>query len=310
MKVLESDQQKKMFGLDKYIINFINLYESNKLPNKILLTGQKGIGKSTLAYHLINYILSKNEEYKYDIDNFSINPKNQSFKTILNKSNPNLTIVDIDKEKKNIDINQIRNVISLLHKSSLNEKPRFILIKNIEFLNLNSINALLKVLEETSVNVYFILLNNNKKILPTLLSRCIEFKIFLSNQESMDIIEKLLGKSLNHHLNKDLINYYSTPGNIISLLKFAETNKYDLVNMNLKDFLKIIIKNLHYKKDSQIKFSIYELIETFFNKINSDFSDDVFKKYSYFLKRIANTKKFNLDEESLFMEFEEELLNG
>ena len=54
----------------------INLFEHNEifnqlyklsindtLPNKILLSGEKGIGKSTLAYHLINLILSEDEEY-------------------------------------------------------------------------------------------------------------------------------------------------------------------------------------------------------------------------------------------------------
>jgi DNA polymerase-3 subunit delta' len=32
-------------------------------------------------------------------------------------------------------------------------------------------------------------------------------------------------------------------------------------------------------------------------------------KYSYFLRRISDTKTFNLDEDSLFMEFEEKVLN-
>ena len=32
------------------------------MPNKILLTGQSGIGKSTFAYHFINAILSDKEE--------------------------------------------------------------------------------------------------------------------------------------------------------------------------------------------------------------------------------------------------------
>ena len=32
--------------------------------------------------------------------------------------------------------------------------------------------------------------------------------------------------------------------------------------------------------------------------------------YNIFIKKINNTEKFNLDEESLFMEFESKVLNG
>ena len=82
-------------------------------------------------------------------------------------------------KKKNIDINQIRNLINIMQKSTFNNKPRFILIDNIDLLNLNSINSLLKFLEEPNENIYFILIHNNTKILPTLKSRCINFKFFL-----------------------------------------------------------------------------------------------------------------------------------
>ena len=58
--------QTKLYGLDK-IIFLINFFIKNKLPNKILLSGQKGQGKSTLAYHFVNYVLSKNEKYTYDL---------------------------------------------------------------------------------------------------------------------------------------------------------------------------------------------------------------------------------------------------
>ena len=34
-----------------------------------------------------------------------------------------------------------------------------------------------------------------------------------------------------------------------------------------------------------------------------------FDIYSYFIKRINDTQKFNLDEESLFIEFENKVLN-
>ena len=38
----EPFNQRKLFGLDKYMNNLINLYKIKKLPNKILLSGQKG----------------------------------------------------------------------------------------------------------------------------------------------------------------------------------------------------------------------------------------------------------------------------
>ena len=310
MNNLKPVNQTYLFGLHQYLQELIELDKKNCLPNKILLSGQKGLGKSTLAYHFINYILSKDEEYKYDISNFVINKENHSFKTTLNKSNPNLIIIDIDQEKKMIDINQIRELLSNLQKSSFNNKPKFILIDNIEFLNANSINALLKVIEEPSINIYFILINNNKKILSTLISRCINFRIYLTHEKNLEIAEKLIQNKLNEVINDELINYYSTPGNIFYLFNFAKDNEYDLKNTNLKEFLKIVIKNNDYKKDEEIKFIIFDFIELYFNKLNLSISTKLNEKYHYFLGRISNTKKFNLDYESLFMEFEEQILNG
>ena len=302
--------QTKLFGLNKFINELIQLDKINKLPNKILLSGQKGIGKSTLAYHFINYALSKNEDLKYDDVSLKINTENRSYKTILNQSNPNFFLIDINLENKTINIDQIRRLISYLSKSSLNDKPRFILIDNIEFLNFNSINALLKVLEEPSLNTNFILINNDKKVLPTLFSRCINFKISLTNKENLIIADQLFDGKLNELINSDLINYYLTAGNIYKLIKFGETYKYDLSKFTLKEFLIILIKNNHYKKDDFIQYLIFDLIEFYFSNINLSFSTKIYNKYIYFLNRISDTKKFNLDEESLFIEFKEKILNG
>ena len=184
------------------------------------------------------------------------------------------------------------------------------MIDNIEFLNNNAINALLKILEEPSYNVYFILINNNKKVLPTLLSRCINFRISLTNKESIIIADKLLNKNLSKKINNDLLDYYLTPGKIYNLVKFGDEYNVDLENINLKDFLRLIIKDNYYKKDNFMKYMIYDFIEFYFRKINSSFSNKIYNKYSYFLKRISDTRNFNLDEESLFIEFNEEILDG
>lgn len=310
MKQISPINQIKLFGLNKYMNELIQLYENKKLPNKILLSGQKGLGKSTMIYHFINHVLSKDEEFCYDVGNFTINVENQSFKTILNKSNPNFILIDIESEKKSIDISQIRDLISNLNKSSFNKKPKFVLIDNIEFLNTSSINILLKVIEEPNDNVHFFLINNCKKILSTLISRCINFKISLSNKEILDTTNKLLNGQISDFINKELINYYSTPGSIYNLISFGKTYDYDIINLDLKNFLKIIIKDNQYKKSKHLNYLFFDLIESYFNKINSSLFSRVSDKYSFFLKRISNTKKFNLDDDSLFMEFEEKILNG
>ena len=293
--ILEPANQIQLYGLGNEFNELVNLHNEKKFPNKILLSGQKGSGKCTMAYHLINFILSKNEDYSYDNENFLINKNNKSFKLILNKSNPNFSLIDINPDKKSIEISQIRNLINNMNKSSFNSKPRFVLIDNIEYLNLNSINALLKILEEPSQNIFFLLIHNNKKILPTLKSRCLNFKISLSHDNSNKIIEKLLNSKILNLINKDLLDYYYTPGKIYNLLIFADQNNIDLKNLKLDEFLNLVIEKLYFKKDTSIKYMIYDFIELFFSK-------NISLNSSNFLKKVANTKKYNLDEETLFLE--------
>ena len=307
---LEPSSQLNLFSHREEFQKLINLYKNNNLPNKILFSGEKGIGKCTLAYHLINYILSSNEDFIYDLDNLKIIPDNKSFKLVQNKSNPNFILVDIQEEKKNIDIGQIRNLILTLNKSSFNTKPRFVLIDNIELLNINAVNALLKILEEPNDNINFILINNNKRILPTLKSRCLNFKIRLTSKQSIEIANKILNNNYNEFLNEDLVNNYSTPGEILNLIDFASKNDIDLIETNLKDFIKKIIMEKLYKKNNSIKNLIYSLMEFYFRKNVSVTNIKLINSYSYFLKKIENTKTFNLDEETLFMEFEDSILNG
>ena len=304
---LQPSNQKKLYGLNNELIELINLYKNDKLPSKILLSGQKGVGKSTLAYHLINFILSQNEDFSYDLNNFLINSENKTFKLIQNKSNPNFILIDVVKDKQNIDISQIRNLKKDLEKTSFNNKPKFVLIDNIEFLNVNSINSLLKILEEPPINTYFLLINNEKKILPTLRSRCLNFRVFLSNQKSINIINQILNSDIHDLINIDLLNYYNTPGKIYNLVNLANENNIDLRKVNLDKFLSLLINETNYKKINSLKLLIYEFIEIYLiKKINP-------KNYLFvnnFFKKIKDTRKFNLDDETLFIEFKTKVLNG
>ena len=70
-----------LIGLSDVLNDLINLYNSNRLPNKLLLSGTQGIGKGVLSKHLLNYILSKNEPFEYDLKKLQISQKLEVYKS-------------------------------------------------------------------------------------------------------------------------------------------------------------------------------------------------------------------------------------
>ena len=74
IEIIKPISQINLYGYKNYFDSFKNLYEKDKLPNTILISGPKGIGKSTFIYHFINYLLSQDEKYSYSYENFKINP--------------------------------------------------------------------------------------------------------------------------------------------------------------------------------------------------------------------------------------------
>ena len=310
---IKPSENTQLLEMNQYFNEIIKLYNEKKMPNKILLSGKKGLGKSTLAYHIINYILSLNEDYKYNIDKFIINKDNKSFKLIQNHSHPNFYLIDLVDEKKSIDVGQVREMITYTNKSSFNNIPRFILIDKVENLNKNSVNALLKIIEEPNDEIFFILIDNNeKKILPTLKSRCLTFKINFTFEQSINTANRLLNINILEYINTDIINYYITPGQIINLINFADEKKINLLDYELIPLLNLLINNEYYKKNKLIRNMIINLIELFFLKKYrlSNTKNSLLTFYYDFLDKVYNVEKFNLDDESLFLEFKSKLLNG
>ena len=309
---LKSSNQKQLFSYKNTFLDIVNLYNQKKLPNKILFSGPKGIGKATFAYHLINYIFSKDEESNYDIDNLQINDSNKSFKLVLNQTHPNFHLIDLLDEKKIIEISQIRNMINYANKSAFNNKERIVLIDNAENLNLSSSNALLKIIEEPNENVFFILIfDNNRKIIETIKSRCLKFNLFLTFDECLDTTNKIIGNNIYQIVNKDLINHYSTVGDLVNLVNFSSSSKMSLLELNLKNFLINLIDEKYYKKNIYIKKNIYKYIEYYLLKLMylKKSKKKINSLYKNFINKIYNLQKFNLDEESFFIEFNKIIFN-
>jgi len=301
-----------LFGYNEFFLDLKNLHDKSLLPNKIIFSGANGIGKSTFVYHLINYIFSKNEVNKYNFENNKISEDNYSYKLLANNCHPNLFIIANDDEKNSGQVSKVREMINFTNKSSFNNEFKIVLIDNVELLNINSINALLKIVEEPNSNLYFFLIhNNNVKILDTLNSRCIKFRMFLQNSEKLEIINNLLNNNFYSELNADFKTMYNSPGEILKLYNFfKEQNIND--SISIEEFINLIIEKNLFKKSLFIKKNLGSFIELYFQKkINFYKSKDKFYNlYKYFIFKINECNKYNLDIESILIEFEGKIING
>ena len=275
-KILFDESLNKLFGYNKLFNNFKTLYKNNKLPKILILTGDKGIGKFTFIFHFINFILSKQAKASYDKENFSIQFDSEIVKKIKSNVEQNFNYLGCEKPS-NVSVDSIRELKLKLSKTPLNNLPRFNVIDDVELINLNSANALLKLIEEPSDFDYFFLVNNkNNKVIETLFSRSIEFKIFLSLEDKKSIFG-LIKEHLNlkNNFSHDYLEY-STPGN---LLKFDYILK-ELRIESLENFDDIIYNLLEgFKKTKSINYLnlIIFLIDIKFANIVSTNNKNILK---------------------------------
>ena len=300
--ILEPKNQLRLYGFDVLFDNFVKLFNENKLPSVILLHGDKGVGKATFIYHFINYLLSKNQDHQYSLNNKLIDFKNKSYNLLNSNINTNFYLLEKNKDSKNIGIDEVRSLSSFLNKSSLDKNIKIVLVDNIENLNLNSSNALLKTLEDVKDNTFFFLTSNNILKVPiTIKSRSIEFKIYFSYEKKREIFINLL-KNYNSNLPSEYVLnflYFDSPGNLLKYYYFL--NDADEDN-SIKNVLFFIDKYLKEKKLDDLNF-VSLFIEKFYNDLIEKSSSNNFAIFFNRLKilnRINLMRKFNLDAKDTF----------
>ena len=294
----------KLIGYNDLFIKFEKLYLNKRLPKVILLSGDKGIGKSTLAFHFINYILSLNSKIPYDKDNFLINSNNEIYKRIAINVEQNFNFLKCEKPNT-VSIDDIRQLKIKLSKTPLVNSSRFTIIDDIELINSNSANALLKLIEEPSDYDYFFLINNKcNDVIETLISRSLEFKIFLSSGQKKLIFDYLkLHFQIEDNFTHNYIQYTS-PGNLIKFdpiineLEITSLNEFDKV---ASEIIKIFNKN---KNNIYINFLLFlvdiKFLELSKKNKNHVHVTDIKNKITSLLIRYY---KFNLNNINVYNQF-------
>ena len=305
--------QMNIYGYEYYFDLLCNLYQNNKLPHSILLSGSKGLGKATFAYHFINFLLSKDEIYKYDRKNFIINPINSSYKMTVNGTHSNLFILDaLDDE--NIKIEQIRKLLLFLNKTTYNKGFKFVLIDNADKLNLNASNALLKAIEEPNKNTYFLIINNDpQKILNTIKSRCIDFKIDFSFLEKKVIFNKIIKDYELNFTETDLNNflYFDTHGNLLKYLNVLKDSNLSISEDRL-ECINYIMEIYNTNHDNKMLTFLGIFIQNYYNQLalkNKYFINSYYINLNKILCSIDNMKRFHLDKRNLIFSIDKIIKN-
>jgi DNA polymerase-3 subunit delta' len=296
-KYFDSKNSLNLYGLEKDFNFLSKLYSTKNLPKVLMLSGLKGSGKSTLINHFLFSIFDKKN---YSKDELKILESSILLKQFKNDIFQNIIYLK-GSDFKSITVEDIRSLKSKILQTSIDNKERFIILDDVELFNINSLNALLKIIEEPSKKNFFILINNKTKpLIDTIKSRCLELKIFLDEMKRIEIITKLtnlykLDMALDANKSK------LTPGNFLKFNYIFLENKISLKGEFL-DNLSLLL-NL-YKKNKNIVFInlIFYLADFFFKDLKDKDIIKVDKLYedkAYVLDNLNKFFSFNLSQNSL-----------
>lgn len=138
--------------------------KQGRLAHALLLSGEKGNGKLTLAKALAQKALCQQPA------EFACG-QCKSCLLIAADTHPDYLLIEPDG--KNIKIDQIRQMIEQLNQTAQQSAMKVVIIAPAEAMNTAAANALLKCLEEPTAKTLIILLSHApQRLLPTIRSRC------------------------------------------------------------------------------------------------------------------------------------------
>ena len=172
-----------LIGQETLVQILTNAITTNRIANAYLLTGVRGVGKTTTARLIA---MSLNCENKKE-DTCEPCGGCDSCQSI--RSDHNLDVIEMDAASKT-GVDDVREIIDNVKYKPVNCKFKIFIIDEVHMLSKSAFNALLKTLEEPPEHVKFIFATTEVKKIPvTILSRCQRFD--LKRVDSKDLIQHL-----------------------------------------------------------------------------------------------------------------------
>jgi DNA polymerase-3 subunit gamma/tau len=192
---------KDLIGQEVMAKTITNAIKIGKTPNAYLLTGIRGVGKTTTA-RLIAKALNcqKNVDTKITCSSEKFCPTCQE---IINSNH--IDILEMDAASKT-GIDDVRELIENSKYSPTSAKFKIFIIDEVHMLSKQAFNGLLKTLEEPPPSLKFILATTEVRKIPvTILSRCQRFDLKRVGIEELSAHLKKIASKENGKISEDAI---------------------------------------------------------------------------------------------------------
>tara|TARA_Y100000768_G_scaffold378352_1_gene352684 strand:- start:2550 stop:4235 length:1686 start_codon:yes stop_codon:yes gene_type:complete len=220
-----------LIGQETLVQILTNAINSNRIANAYLLTGVRGVGKTTTARLIAMSVNCANKKEN------SCEPCGNCNSCKSIRSDHNLDVIEMDAASKT-GVDDVREIIDNVKYKPVNSKFKIFIIDEVHMLSKSAFNALLKTLEEPPEHVKFIFATTEVKKIPvTILSRCQRFDLRRVDSENLSKHLKKISKLENVKIDDEAIALLVRAGDgsvrdTLSLLDQAIINKNTTVTAN------------------------------------------------------------------------------
>ena len=168
-----------VIGHEETILQILQQYASGRMHHALLLTGPRGIGKTTLALRIASHVFRHPNGINAPLTLDAPVENDPTDGKLAARSHPNLLHMTrpwdekTKKFKTQLTVDVIRLTIPFFGTSRGEEGWRVAIVDAADDMNASASNALLKILEEPPAKtLFFVISHSPAKVLPTIRSRC------------------------------------------------------------------------------------------------------------------------------------------
>jgi DNA polymerase-3 subunit gamma/tau len=164
-----SQRFSELIGQDAMVTTLGNAIKRGRLAHAFLLTGIRGVGKTSTARLIAKALNCDNGP--------TIDPCGSCEPCVAIAEGRHIDVVEMDAAS-NTGVDDVREIIEAVRYSAVSARYKVYIIDEVHMLTKNAFNALLKTLEEPPPHVKFLFATTEIQKVPiTVLSRCQRFDL-------------------------------------------------------------------------------------------------------------------------------------